>query len=158
MKTLHTATFAVFFTIASFKSNAQHTVANYFETATNNQVVFEKSDNIYIKLGYTKKEVKVMWQTSTEKNAQNFEVQASLDGNNFETLQIIDAKNNTNRTSKYAIVLNKQQSEPGKKVFRIKVNFNDGTTYFSQNVTYMMVVRANADNMVSNVNTDALYF
>ena len=158
MKTLHTATFAVFLTIASFKSNAQNTIANYVETATNNLVVFEKNDNIFIKLGYTKNEVKVIWQTSTEKNTKNFEVQASLDGNNFETLQIIDAKNKTNHTSKYAIVLNKQQSEPGKKVFRIKVNFNDGTTYFSQNVTYMMVVRANADNMVSNVNTDALYF
>lgn len=158
MKTIKTVTIAIFLAVACIQASAQNSVASYFETDANNQVVFEKSDHIYIKLAYTKKDVKVLWQTSTEKNTKNFEVQASEDGINFETLQVIAGKNYATRTNKYSIQLNSQQSKPGKRVFRIKVNFNDGATYFSQNVTYMMVVRANADNMVSNENTDALYF
>jgi hypothetical protein len=158
MKKITTLTLIVAFGFCTLQSTAQNTVASYFVTDNNNQVVFEKSDNIYIKLAYSKNDVKVMWQTSIEKNTKSFEIQASNDGNSFETLQVLDAKNNTTKKSKYAIALNQQQSAPGKRVFRIKVNFNDGTAYFSQTVTYMMVLRANTDNMVNAVNNDALYF
>jgi hypothetical protein len=158
MKKITTLTLIVAFAFCTQKGTAQNTVASYFVTDNNNQVVFEKSDNIYIKLTYSKNDVKVMWQTSAEKNTKSFEMQASNDGNNFETLQVVDAKNNTTKKSKYAIALNQQQTAPGKRVFRIKVNFNDGTAYFSQTVTYMMVLRVNTDNMVNAVNNDALYF
>jgi hypothetical protein len=158
MKKITTLTLIVAFAFCTQKGTAQNTVASYFVADNNNQVVFEKSDNIYIKLAYSKNDVKVMWQTSVEKNTKSIEVQASNDGNNFETLQVVDAKNNTTKKSKYAIALNQQQTAPGKRVFRIKVNFNDGTAYFSQTVTYMMVLRVNTDNMVNAVNNDALYF
>lgn len=161
MKTLTTLFVQSFLAIICLQATAQNTTASYFQddvtTNINNQVTFVKADNIFIKLGYTKTDIKVLWQTAAEKNTQSFEVQSSVNGVDFETLQTVAAKSNTKK-NKYDATLANNQTAPGKRIFRIKVNFIDGTSIYSQNVAYNVMLHAFPTNNDDNINDAVLYF
>ena len=48
--------------------------------------------------------VLLQWQTTNEVNSKEFQIERSLDGNNYETLGIVDAKGNTETKSDYNYV------------------------------------------------------
>jgi hypothetical protein len=161
MKTLATISIQLFFTIICLQATAQNTTASFFDdnvtSNVNNQVTFVKADNIFIKLGYTKTDIKVLWQTAAEKNTQSFEVQSSINGVDFETLQTVTAKASSKK-NKYDVALNNNQTAPGKRIFRIKVNFLDGTIFYSQYVAYNVMLHSYPTNTDENLNDAALYF
>lgn len=78
-------------------------------------------------------QVDLVWETATELNNDFFEVQRSIDGNNFETIEIISGAGTTKETQNYRTV--DYQPLAGTSYYRLRqVDFN-GDYEFSKVVT-----------------------
>lgn len=74
------------------------------------------------------KKAQVTWSTSAEIDNDRFEVQRSLDGQLFETIDIVKGKGTTNAISDYKII--DQNPYPGVSFYRIKqIDYNGDFDY-----------------------------
>jgi hypothetical protein len=82
------------------------------------------------------KDVRVMWQTVTEKNANRFEVQRSLDGTNFTTVGVVEAAGNSSTLLSYNFIdKGVANIVSGYAYYRLHTIDNDATSEFSSVVS-----------------------
>lgn len=75
-------------------------------------------------------QVKVLWETSAEYNAERFEVERSRDGNQFQAIGSTSAAGNSTVLNRYQFT--DQQPAPGMNYYRLRVINNDGSFQFSR--------------------------
>jgi hypothetical protein len=76
------------------------------------------------------KQVKLTWQTSTERNTQVFTVERSKDGVNFEDVTSIDAKGNSESNYSYSAIDSKPYS--GVSYYRLRITDKDLSVAYSK--------------------------
>ena len=82
------------------------------------------------------KDVRVMWQTVTEKNANRFEVQRSLDGKTFTTVGVVEAAGNSSTLLSYNFIdKGVANIVSGYAYYRLNTIDNDATSEYSSVVS-----------------------
>lgn len=78
---------------------------------------------------YKQNQIFVNWKTLLEINVNRFEIQKSVDGIAFNTIEVVKARGNGNSTTSYSCI----DINPaiGNNYYRIKSIENDGSTQFS---------------------------
>lgn len=75
----------------------------------------------------------LQWSTATEQNSKEFDLQSSLDGNQFETIGVVPASGYSNSPKNYSYSKPIPNSMQGKIIFyRILQLDNDGKQFFSE--------------------------
>lgn len=74
--------------------------------------------------------VRAAWQTVTESNTKNFEVQRSTDGIHFTTVAVVSAEGNSSTLLDYAHL--DKMPPAGTVYYRLKINDQDGTFDYSK--------------------------
>lgn len=81
-------------------------------------------------------DVQLTWSTAMEKNASHFEVQRSLDGENFKTIAKVEAAGNSNRLNTYrSLDANIFGSGVGMVYYRLNMVDRDGSSELSKVIT-----------------------
>lgn len=80
------------------------------------------------------KNVDLMWQTASEKNARLFEVHASVDGKNFNQVGEVKAKGNSSSTVNYTFTHVDALAKNNKVFYKLKSVDVDGTFEWSNTV------------------------
>jgi hypothetical protein len=87
--------------------------------------------------------VRLVWHTASEANSKSFEVQQSMDGNDFATIAVVPGKGTTSLPSDYSFV----HANPlgGINYYRLKQVNIDNSFQYSEVVT----ARINSKNLIS---------
>ena len=81
-------------------------------------------------------QVTLKWKVRSEKNIKGYEVERSLDGNNFERLDLIKAKENSNDTNEYSYVDRSVfKSSSYTFTYRLKILENEGAYSYSKTLS-----------------------
>ncbi len=101
-----------------------------------------------------KKNVSLNWQTATEINAQQYDIERSIDGVTFDKIGSVNATNNTSGSS-YSFIDN----EPfdGINYYRLKSNDKDGKYAYSNINTISFESAQNTTTVYPNPVKDILY-
>jgi len=84
--------------------------------------------------------VKLQWQTASEINTKDFEVERSSDGVNFNALQHVAASNKNNGINVYNVIDNKPLN--GKSWYRLKIIDNDESFIYSSIVPVTNLIKS----------------
>ncbi|MFT3681797.1 MAG: T9SS type A sorting domain-containing protein [Ferruginibacter sp.] len=96
-----------------------------------------------------KKLVELNWQTAQELNSSYYEVQRSIDGNNFEPVATLTSKGNSSGTSSYTSTDDLFFVSQSKVYYRIKMVDTDGKAKYSS----VIEIRINSGNKTTTVRT-----
>jgi hypothetical protein len=84
-----------------------------------------------VKSAWVKKDVVISWQTIAEVNTLYFEIQRSFNGKDYESIERITAKRNSNNIAAYLSVDSQNENRRGKSYYRLKAVFANGEEAFS---------------------------
>lgn len=79
-----------------------------------------------------KKQTDIYWSTASENNSANFEVQRSIDGLKFETIEVLESHHFSNVVIQYKTI--DKNPFDGLSYYRLKHNDNNGDYNFSKTV------------------------
>lgn len=82
-----------------------------------------------------KEQINVKWTTVSESNIQSFDIQNSLDGKRWTTVETVSAKGHSSTPQYYAVILENNLSNNKPVYYRLKTKSLDGSEDFSKNLT-----------------------
>lgn len=78
----------------------------------------------------------LQWETANETNTAHFEVERSIDNNNFAAIGTVDANGNSTTTIQYSYVDNDAANQPANVIYyRLKIVDIDGSYTYSNTIT-----------------------
>ncbi|MES2848260.1 MAG: hypothetical protein V4685_04355 [Bacteroidota bacterium] len=135
MKTLLNIIIAASFTLTVSNTKAQ---AGYNDEPVTAETLLQMQENgnglfaiSPIKIESIVNGFTIQWQTINEKNIASFELEAGEDKKSFTSVKKMEAGNDDRPANIYQIGLKSPAIQGDKIYLRIKINFNDGTSRYT---------------------------